>query len=63
MNHLYLGIPKGQWLWISGRAVASDIRDSNRVVGKIHLLSNVFIEKTKIKKKGPEMALHFKKNL
>ena len=55
----------GQWLWLSGRAVASDTRDprfksSHRQTFIEHLFTVNCVEKTKIKKKRPGMA-HLKK--
>ena len=57
----------GQWLWLSGRAVAFDIRDPqfesrHRQTFIEHLFTVNFVEKTKMKKKRPGMA-HFKKNI
>ena len=51
----------GQWLWLSGRAVASDSRgpqfeSSHWQTFKIHIFTANCIEKTKIKKKRPGIA-------
>ena len=63
--HVKILTVNGQWLWLSGRAVASDARDprfesSHRQTFKEHLSTANCVEKTNIKKKRPGIHKFFK---
>ena len=58
----------GQWLWLSGRAVAANTRDPRFESSHWQtFIENLFpvncVEKTKIKKKRPRMAHSFLKKI